>query len=706
MFNHLSCKYHHHRRHDESSDEDDNDNNKKNKFIVPNITIHCGTGGGVQVSPTANHNDDLSHRLFLDHNTTSNNNNPANNFLSGIGQLNSNNNNDFFAQTVNTSIPLPDVNNNNNLFNPPPPPATTTTNDGTFASILRNYNPNSSPSPPLGGGVIPLPSVDPLLNTYNGTNNTNLGTLPPVPAVDQTNVYGANNNSFVPPPPPTSFVPPPPPVSFVPPPPPVVNLPTPPATTTSGTTGTYTYKDILNRRKRKKSKDSTGGNDTSAPNENDDNNNNNGSRRASRSQLARQVTLEREKLLLDRANKYVQSLEEELEQRGTHLNVTHHQLAEEEGRAVALRQDREMLLKLNTKLEKQRNDLERKVSKEKKRMQRRMRMGEERSQDRSGAVDTSSSSSDSSSTSSSSEDGPHPDPTANTDVNLSILPPEVRAAYRSGETLGANTNLVPPPPPPYPTTPLPPSPHSYTEVRMSGEGLPPPPYTSVSTPDVNVSQEERGRQELLRHLFLSREAEYRRRQELEKEREALLLAAQRRASTSAAPPPPPPPPNSNGTNHISPQASRLSYLENYVDTLWREAQTGSQRLSSAGGTPTPPTYNYTPNSNNNNVGAAPPLDNPRPPYTTTPSYTNNNISNSNPSGNYASPNLHYMSTPPPAPAPAPVPTQNNQYNDLARDRNYLYEVDKLRRDVAVEGDKLRRESQRWHGQLMSLGNGV
>lgn len=66
---------------------------------------------------------------------------------------------------------------------------------------------------------------------------------------------------------------------------------------------------------------------------------------------AASVATEKERMLIDKANKYVQSLEEEVAHKVKHLDVAAHQLAEEESRSIALRHDRDVLLALHHQLE-------------------------------------------------------------------------------------------------------------------------------------------------------------------------------------------------------------------------------------------------------------------------------------------------------------------------------------------------------------------
>lgn len=66
---------------------------------------------------------------------------------------------------------------------------------------------------------------------------------------------------------------------------------------------------------------------------------------------------EREELLISRATKYVEGLEQEVEHRAVHMDALAHQLQEEEAKSAALRQDRDALLDYSEHLSRHNSEL-------------------------------------------------------------------------------------------------------------------------------------------------------------------------------------------------------------------------------------------------------------------------------------------------------------------------------------------------------------
>ncbi|TPP54050.1 hypothetical protein CGC20_16310 [Leishmania donovani] len=186
---------------------------------------------------------------------------------------------------------------------PPPPPAASVPPPPPAVSVPPPPPPAASvPPPPPAASVPPPPpavSVPP----------------PPPPAAS------------VPPPPPAVSVPPPPPsAASVPPPPPAASVPPPPPPPAAFVPPPPRSASAL------KTPPAIAG----AP-----------SRSRSPTAPAHSAIDKERQMLLEKADKYVWQLEQEVQHRALHYNVVLQQLAEEEARSAALRHDRDALLELN-----------------------------------------------------------------------------------------------------------------------------------------------------------------------------------------------------------------------------------------------------------------------------------------------------------------------------------------------------------------------
>ncbi|CAC9488189.1 conserved hypothetical protein [Leishmania infantum JPCM5] len=191
---------------------------------------------------------------------------------------------------------------------PPPPPAASVPPPPPAVSV-------PPPPPPAASVPPPPPAVS----------------VPPPPAV-----------SVPPPPPSAASVPPPPPAASVPPPPPAVSVPPPPAVSvpppppSAASVPPPPPAASVPPPPRSASALKTPPAIAGAP-----------SRSRSPTAPTHSAIDKERQMLLEKADKYVWQLEQEVQHRALHYNVVLQQLAEEEARSAALRHDRDALLELN-----------------------------------------------------------------------------------------------------------------------------------------------------------------------------------------------------------------------------------------------------------------------------------------------------------------------------------------------------------------------
>ncbi|CAG9573973.1 conserved hypothetical protein [Leishmania major strain Friedlin] len=352
----------------------------------------------------------------------------------------------------------------------PPPPAASAPPPPPAASVPPPPPAASVPPPPPAVSVPPPPRAMSI-------------PLPP-PAAS------------IPPPLPAVSVPPPPPAASVPPPLPAVSVPPPPRSASA----LKTPPAIAGARSRSRS--------PTAPTHS-------------------AIDKERQ-MLLEKADKYVWQLEQEVQHRALHYNVVLQQLAEEEARSAALRHDRDALLALNGGLQAS-LDYTRGSSNSR----RRYRHGH----------------STSSSSTSTCEATAMPSPQGVIESNKKSLPPSQQQQQQSVRRLPPAVESV------------------YASLQTPADGAaaaapsaaPSTSTTSVPAPTATAAAEGRASatQEVLRHVLLEREA-------------ALQSSPRPRPATVVV-----------GTTNSVPHHGYSDELRRYVDRLYQEAEAGAAHVRQA-----------------------------------------------------------------------------------------------------------------------------
>ncbi|CAM45147.2 conserved hypothetical protein [Leishmania braziliensis MHOM/BR/75/M2904] len=464
---------------------------------------------------------------------------------------------------------------------PPPPPAASLPPPPPAASVPPPPPAASLPPPPPAASVPPPPPA---------------ASLPPPPPA--ASVPPPPPAASVPPPPPAASVPPPPPAASVPPPPPAASLPPPPP----AGAGPLVRSPLLVVAPPPSASvpatppvaagpPLTSGSTTAPTNSS--------------------IDKERQ-MLLEKADKYVWQLEQEVQHRSLHYNVVLQQLAEEEARSTALRHDRDALLALNSGLQ---------ASLGYTRGSR-----DSRQQHQNGSFTPSSSTSSRETTPTASPQGAsestmNKPPPSQQQQPARRLPPAVESVYASLQT-PADASVAP--------VPLP---------------APPPLATSAPAPTATAAAEGRtsATQEVLRHVLL--------------EREAALQSSPRPTTMTAA----------TGTTGSMPHLGYSDGLRRYVDFLYQEAEAGAAHVRRASlplAAPAAP------------AAAASSLA-PSPPLTA-----------------YQLPQYYHTS-------PAGVGTVLSLANQaqVQQQRQRQLELEQLRLEVAVEGERMKTDMQRWRAYL-------
>ncbi|KAG5501702.1 hypothetical protein JIQ42_05553 [Leishmania sp. Namibia] len=330
-------------------------------------------------------------------------------------------------------------------------------------------------------------------------------------------------------------------------------------------------------------------------------------------------------MLLEKADKYVWQLEQEVQHRALHYKVMLQQLAEEEARSAALRHDRDALLALNGGLQAS-LDYARGSSNSRRQHQHRRSI-------------SSSSTSPSEATVAASHQGESETctkepPPPQQQQPLRRLPPAVECVYASLQTtanVGAAATSLPPSPPPTSST--------------APSAVPPPSPTSAPAPTPAAAAEGRASatQEVLRHILFEREV-------------ALQSSPQPSTTTVAA-----------GTTNRTPHPAYSDELRRYVDRLYQEAEAGAAHVRRAS-LPTAPSAA---------AAASASSIEPSPP----------------PAAYQLPPNYHTIA----AGAGTVVPIANNAHLQLQRQRQS--ELEQLRAEVALEGERMKADTQRWRAYL-------
>ncbi|KAG5479260.1 hypothetical protein LSCM4_01852 [Leishmania orientalis] len=330
-------------------------------------------------------------------------------------------------------------------------------------------------------------------------------------------------------------------------------------------------------------------------------------------------------MLLEKADKYVWQLEQEVQHRALHYNAMLQQLAEEEARSAALRHDRDALLALNGGLQAS-LDYARGTS-------------NSRRQHRHRRSISSSSTSPSEATVAASHQGEsetcskEPPPPQQQQQPVRRLPPAVERVYASLQTtanVGAAAKPLPPAPPP--------------ASSIAPPAVPPPSPTSAPAPTPAAAAEGRASatQEVLRHILL--------------EREVALQSSPQSSTTTVA----------TGTTNRTPHPAHSDELRRYVDRLYQEAEAGAAHVRRAS-LPTAPST----------AAAAASSIEPSPPPAV-----------------YQLPPYYHTIT---AGAGTGVPMANNAH--LQQQRQRQSELEQLRAEVALEGERMKADTQRWRAYL-------
>ncbi|CAJ1025381.1 hypothetical protein, conserved [Leishmania shawi] len=402
----------------------------------------------------------------------------------------------------------------------------------------------------------------------------------------------------VPPPPPAASVPPPPPAASVPPPPPAASVPPPPP---AGAGPLVRSPLLVVAPPASASVPATppvaaGPPLTSGP---------------TTAPTNSSIDKERQ-MLLEKADKYVWQLEQEVQHRALHYNVVLQQLAEEEARSTALRHDRDALLALNSGLQASLG------------YTRGSRDSRQQHQNGSSTPSSSTSSRETTPTTSpqsASESTMNKPPPSQQQQPARRLPPAVESVYASLQT---------------------PADASVAPVLLPA---PPPLATSAPAPTATAAAEGRtsATQEVLQHVLL--------------EREAALQSSPRPTAMTAA----------TSTTGSMPHLGYSDGLRRYVDFLYQEAEAGAAHVRRASlplAAPAAP------------AAAASSLA-PSPPLTA-----------------YQLPQYYHTS-------PAGVGTVLSLANQaqVQQQRQRQLELEQLRLEVAVEGERMKTDMQRWRAYL-------
>ncbi|KAG5479640.1 hypothetical protein CUR178_03402 [Leishmania enriettii] len=330
-------------------------------------------------------------------------------------------------------------------------------------------------------------------------------------------------------------------------------------------------------------------------------------------------------MLLEKADKYVWQLEQEVQHRALHYNVMLQQLAEEEARSAALRHDRDALLALNGGLQAS-LDYARGSSSSRRQHQHRRSI-------------SSSSTSPSEATVAASHHGesencttepPSPQPQQQP---VRRLPPAIERVYASLQT-PANVGA--------PATSLPPAPPPTSPTASSAVPPPSPPSAPAPAPAAAAEGRASATQEVLRHILL--------------EREVALQSSPQPSTTTVG----------TGMTNRTPHPAYSDELRRYVDRLYQEAEAGAAHVRRAS-LPTAPSA----------AAAAASSIEPSPP----------------PAAYQLPPYYHTVA----AGAGAVVPVANNAH--LWQQLQRQSELEQLRAEVALEGERMKADTQRWRAYL-------
>ncbi|CCW61961.1 unnamed protein product [Phytomonas sp. EM1] len=431
-------------------------------------------------------------------------------------------------------------------------------------------------------------------------------------------------------------------------------------------------------------------------------------------QLSPSPAEKQERILLERANQYVMTLEREVEHRGRHFDLAVEQLAEEEATNTRLRHDRNALLELNEKLERDNAQLRAAWGHIEERHHRyHDRIHFQPFHPNGGRHSPSTRSSTSSSTSSfSRKTTEHRQEVDPTPINVDEFPEEVRAAYAAADTVQSGTMEKPPAGPP-------PSAETPPKVEMAAV-----PSSVVPSRDPQGPSESAQRS-VMQHLVMAHDAAQKRQKEQQPPQgqsvgvaltggidstaassvqrrppdataaagnPSLTLEAQRLAasttkfdgsSQSSGPVPPVGVSEDHAPDDVGvPQkespsyTSRIQDLERYVDHLRLQAEAGAARLRQLPRQLSPQAVE----SSSSLPSSAPPTNPPGlPPYVFVPSVPyprrDERIGFDG-----ASPGL--------APYDAVKPQQFQQARKAEQ-------IAKLKEELAIEGERIAVEAQRW-----------